>query len=62
MGGKLKDAEIADLEAWVKAGAVWPQERHAARVAVKTDGKYVIAPERRNFWSFLPLQKPRRPP
>src|SRR5580700_2968351 len=24
MGGKLKDSEIADLAAWVKAGAVWP--------------------------------------
>src|SRR5687767_4148055 len=22
--GRLKDAEIADLETWVKAGAVWP--------------------------------------
>ena len=24
-GGKLKPTEIADLEAWVKAGAVWPK-------------------------------------
>src|ERR1700733_3146393 len=24
MGGKLKDSEIEDLVAWVKAGAVWP--------------------------------------
>src|SRR5262249_50006613 len=25
MGGKLKDAEVADLAAWVKAGAAWPK-------------------------------------
>src|SRR5580698_9092618 len=24
MGGKLKDTQIEDLVAWVKAGAVWP--------------------------------------
>ncbi len=31
MGGKLKDSEIADLAAWVKAGAVWPKTAPAAR-------------------------------
>src|SRR5262252_8289028 len=41
MGGKLKDAEVADLTAWVKAGAVWPK---TAPVAVST-GDNVIAPE-----------------
>ena len=25
MGGKLKDTEIADLSAWIKAGANWPK-------------------------------------
>src|SRR6266704_3292972 len=25
MGGRLKDGEIADLEAWVKMGAPWPE-------------------------------------
>ena len=25
MGGKLKPAEVASIEAWVKAGAVWPK-------------------------------------
>ena len=55
-GGKLKDAEIADLEAWVKAGAVWPKS--AARPRLLAGGKYVIAPERREFWSLLPLANP----
>jgi hypothetical protein len=56
MGGKLKDTEIADLTAWVKAGAVWPKT--AAPVAASSNGKYVIAPERREFWSYLPLNAP----
>ncbi len=55
-GGKLKDAEIADLEAWVKAGAVWPKSSSAAAVTSNSDGKYVITPERRAFWSFQPLK------
>src|SRR5579871_513410 len=56
-GGKLKPSEIADLEAWVKAGAPWPVSTASAATTSK-DGKYVITPERRNFWSFLPLKNP----
>jgi mono/diheme cytochrome c family protein len=59
-GSKLKASEIADLEAWVKAGAAWPANTAAAVTASK-DGKYVISPERRNFWSFLPLKTPATP-
>ncbi len=59
MGGKLKDAEVADLAAWVKAGATW--SKAAAPIAASagsTAGKYVIAPERRKFWSLLPVSSP----
>jgi mono/diheme cytochrome c family protein len=56
-GGKLKASEIADLEAWVKAGAAWPAST-ASAVTSSQDDKYVISPERRNFWSFLPLKSP----
>ena len=59
-GGKLKDSEIADLAAWVKAGAIWPASTASAATSSK-DGKYVISPERRNFWSFLPLENPQPP-
>jgi cytochrome c553 len=55
MGGKLKDSEIADLAAWVKAGAVWP-EPAVAPSSAPSDGKYTISPESRNFWSFQPLK------
>ncbi len=60
LGGKITDGEIAKLEAWVKAGAVWPAET-AATAAKSKDGAYVISPERRNFWSFLPLKEPAIP-
>src|SRR4051794_40488466 len=58
-GGKLKDNEIADIAAWVKGGAVWPAS--AAVNTASKDGKYVIAPERRNFWSLQPLKEPKVP-
>lgn len=59
MGGKLKDAEIQDLTAWVKAGAVWPE---SAKVVTSVKGEYVITPEQRAFWSFQPLKHPPTPP
>src|SRR5215469_2144359 len=59
MGGKLKDSEIADLEAWVKAGAVWPKSAQPA--ATDSSGKYTISAERRAFWSFQPLKSPTVP-
>ena len=58
MGGKLKDSEVADLTAWVKGGAMWPK---ASPVTASTAGKYVIAPERKKFWSMLPLSHPATP-
>jgi Protein of unknown function (DUF1549)/Protein of unknown function (DUF1553)/Planctomycete cytochrome C len=54
LGGKLSDPEIAVLEAWVKAGAIWP--KISAKSAAGSSGKYTISPERRAFWSFKPLQ------
>jgi len=58
MGGKLKDTEVADLAAWVKAGAVWPK---TAMPTTTASGKYIIAPERKKFWSLLPLSTPAVP-
>src|SRR5277367_2055404 len=57
MGGKLKDSEIEDLTAWVKAGAVWPETAKAVTAAPADAGEYVIRPEQRAFWSFQPLKK-----
>ncbi|MBL0160377.1 MAG: PSD1 domain-containing protein [Bryobacterales bacterium] len=61
MGGKLKPAQIADLEAWVKAGAPWPKTAQTAGKAPEASGKYTISPERRSFWSFQPLAEAKPP-
>jgi hypothetical protein len=59
MGSKLKDAEIEDLAAWVKSGAVGqPRQKQRKQSA---DGKFVIHAEARNFWSFQPLKDPAPP-
>src|SRR5580700_11239184 len=62
MGGKLKDSQVEDLVAWVKAGAVWPKASAPLTTGTKTNGKYVIPPERRAFWSLFPLSDPQPPP
>ncbi len=66
MGGKLKDPEIESLEAWIKAGAVWPKTAPATVAAAVTPAapapaKYVIAPEKRQLWSLLALKTPTPP-
>src|SRR5215471_5324902 len=59
MGGKLTDAEISDFAAWIEAGAVWPKD---AVVKAPSDGKYVIYPEQKQFWSLVQLRQPQIPP
>jgi hypothetical protein len=54
--GKLKDDQIAAIEAWVKAGAVWPETLDQPKA-----GPYAISAEQRNFWAFKPVMKPALP-
>jgi hypothetical protein len=58
MGGKLTDAEVSDFAAWINAGAVWPK---TAAVTAAADGKYIIYPEQKEFWSLVPLTQPKLP-
>jgi mono/diheme cytochrome c family protein len=54
-GGKLPADQIAAVEEWVKAGAVWPKtEKTSAPL-------YKITAEQRAFWSFQPVS-PAAPP
>ena len=53
--GHLSDAQINDLTAWVKDGAVWPTEK------VTQANGYIIRPDQKHFWSFEPLAKPEPP-
>src|SRR5207244_6950624 len=61
MGGKLKDAEIDILATWIKAGAVWPKTDLPLATAENQPARYIIAPERRSFWSFQPLKNAQPP-
>jgi hypothetical protein len=49
-GGRLPDAQLADLAAWIKDGAVWP-----APAAAPAKG---ITKEQREFWAFQPVKPP----
>src|SRR2546425_4024232 len=53
---RLSDQEVADLTAWVKAGAMWPEAPAAPKGL-----EYNITPEQRAFWAFQPVRKPALP-
>ena len=54
--GKLSDAEIEALAAWVRDGAVWPTHPVTPQAAVPR-----ITAEQRAWWSFRPVRKPAPP-
>jgi hypothetical protein len=51
--GKLPDAVIADLTSWVKAGAVWPDDRATAATAKDS---LDLQQRRRNHWAWQPIR------
>ncbi len=55
--GKLGDQQIAELEAWVKMGTPWPDDKAASSVLSKPfDLK-----ERAKHWSLQPIESPTAP-
>jgi len=52
--GKLPDAQIADIAAWVKLGAPWPET--APTTVEKKSGKYEFTAAQRAFWAFQPVK------
>ncbi len=60
---KLSDTQIADLEAWVKNGAVDPRKAAVGQVEeLTTRPKYGMSLEEgRKFWSFQPVKDPAVP-
>ena len=52
--GKLSADAIAALTQWVKMGAPWPETKAAENAA--SASRYVISPEKKNFWSFQPVK------
>jgi hypothetical protein len=54
--GKLSDGQIAAVETWVKAGAIWPQNGPRNRETALKSQPYIITAEQRAFWSFQPVR------
>jgi len=53
--GKLPDAEIAVLTAWVAGGAPWPDD---AAPGAKTIEKFDLQARAKAHWSFQPIKRP----
>jgi cytochrome c553 len=53
--GRLKDQQIAEIAAWVKAGAPWPDAAPAPAQQAET-GKRQFTPEQKSFWAFQPVK------
>jgi len=59
-GGRLQADEVETLRTWIKMGAPFPGSK-AGGVATAGAKPFVLTPEQRQFWSFVPVQKPRVP-
>ncbi len=55
LGGHLKPEQIADLAAWVKMGAPWPEVKGAVHPPIPTG--FQVTAEQKAFWAFRPLEK-----
>src|SRR5262249_48195330 len=55
--GRLTDKEVADLAAWVKIGAPWPEPAAATRTGPTPTGT-VFTAEQKAFWAFQPVRDP----
>ncbi|HEX3146798.1 MAG TPA: PSD1 and planctomycete cytochrome C domain-containing protein [Gemmataceae bacterium] len=53
--GKLSDAVIANLTAWVKAGAVWPGEAAGPAIGIAA---FDLAKRKREHWAWRPVRAP----
>lgn len=56
--GQLSAEEIDVLRRWIADGAEWPETK---ATVVKSGNGYQITAEQRQFWSFLPVRKPKTP-
>jgi len=53
--GKLKDADIATLVAWVNDGAPYPADR-LGEAAVEEPKRKTFTPEQKSYWAYQPVK------
>jgi len=56
----LTDAEIADLVAWVRGGAIWPDTTSIRSAPQPPDGS-LFTDEEKSYWAFQPIRDPELP-
>jgi hypothetical protein len=64
MGGRLTDAEIAVIKAWIDNGAEWDSAaplNAATPASDKTTAEHKFTPQQRNYWAFQKVTKPAVP-
>ncbi|WP_439631898.1 PSD1 and planctomycete cytochrome C domain-containing protein [Gemmata sp.] len=59
--GKLRDADIAAVADWVRAGALWPDSGGAAASATPKPAGPLFTDEQKQFWAFQPVKRPAVP-
>ncbi|OWK44961.1 PSD1 and planctomycete cytochrome C domain-containing protein [Fimbriiglobus ruber] len=59
--GKLPDAVVADLEAWVRAGAVWPNDATAGTTEAPAANGFDLQKRKREHWAWAPVTSPSPP-
>ena len=55
--GKMRDADIAAITEWVKAGAPWPDSGSATTTTPKPTGP-LFTEEQKQFWAYQPVKPP----
>jgi hypothetical protein len=55
---RLSRRQIADLEAWVKQGAYWPEDNHTKTEAAVPAAEFQVTDADRAYWAFRPIRRP----
>ncbi|HUY35804.1 MAG TPA: PSD1 and planctomycete cytochrome C domain-containing protein [Pirellulales bacterium] len=59
--GKLDEIEVAELVAWVAAGAAWPADVHGQQANATAATPVKFTAEQKAFWAFQPVHDPPPP-
>jgi len=61
MGGRLSDAEIAVIKAWIDSGAEWDTSASVTTSKPSGTAEHKFTDQQRNYWAFQKVTKPSVP-